>query len=152
MRSTNMNQVLPQMKSILLWLFGTKSMTFRRSKTVSNIFIGFLIASDEINNLCDFLDFVEKLWIHPQTQKIIILSQVITYPMRMFDMVLKCSKGISLIFQRVYRGFCTCKITATYYWLSPLTPLKSLLLLTSTTYYYNYYHYLYLLLNTTIYY
>ena len=103
-------------------------MAFERSKTLSNILIWCLIAFDEIHNLCDFLDCVEKLWIHPTTQKIMILSRAITYPMRMFDMVSKFSKVITLIFKRAYRGFCTFKITNTYYWLPlpPLTPLLSL--------------------------
>ena len=101
-------------------------MTLGRSKTLSSTRIWCLIAFDEINTLCDFLDFVGKLWIYPQMQKIMILSQVIiAYPMRMFDMVLKCSKDIILIFQRAYRGFCTFKITNTYYWL-PLPPILSL--------------------------
>ena len=125
MRSNDVDQVLSIMNRVFLWLPVTKTMTFGRSKTLSNILIWCLIAFDEINNLCDFLDFVEKLWIHPQTQKIMILSQVITYLMRMFDMVLKCWKDIILIFQRAYRGFCTFKITTTtttistctYYWL-----------------------------------
>ena len=112
---TDVDQVLSIMTRMFLWLSVTKTMTFGRSKTLSNILIWCLIAFDEINNLCDFLDFVEKLWIHPQTQNIMILSQGITYPMRMFDMVLKCSKDIILIFKRAYRGFCTFKITTTYY-------------------------------------
>ena len=94
MRSTNVDQVIPKMKRILLWLFGTKSMTFRRSKTVSNIFIGFLIASDEINNLCDFLDFVGKLWILPQTQKMLISLEAMKHLMKMFDTVLERIKVI----------------------------------------------------------
>ena len=35
-------------------------MNFGRSKTVSNILIGCPIASDEINSLCDILNFVES--------------------------------------------------------------------------------------------
>ena len=71
-----LNKCYPTSKGMFLWLSNTTSMTFGRSKTLSNILIWCLIALDEINNLCDFLDFVEKLWIHPQTHKI-ILSQVI---------------------------------------------------------------------------
>ena len=97
MRSTNVDQVIPKMKRILLWLFRTTSMTFRRSKTVSNIFIGFLIASDEINNLCDFLDFVGKLWIHPEVQKMLISSEAMRNPMKMFDTILERLNVILLV-------------------------------------------------------
>ena len=126
MRSTDVDQVLSIMTRMFLRLPATKTMTFGRSKTLSNILIWCIIAFDEITNLCDFLDFVENLWIHPQTRKIMILSQVITYPMWMFDMALKCSKYIILIFKRAYWGFCTFKNTTTnyhyctHYWLPPL--------------------------------
>ena len=74
-------------------------MTFGRSKTVSNILISCLITSDEINILCDFLDFVQKLWIHPQTQKMLISSEAMWHPMRMFDTVLERPKVILLVFE-----------------------------------------------------
>ena len=73
MRSTDVDHVLPKMKGMLLGLSKTKSMTFGRSKTVSNILIRCFIASDKINTLNDFVDFVEKLWIHTQTQKMLSL-------------------------------------------------------------------------------
>ena len=39
LRSINVDQVLPKMTRVFLWLSGTQSMTFMRSKTVSNILI-----------------------------------------------------------------------------------------------------------------
>ena len=133
MRSTDVDQVLSIMTRMFLWLSVTKTMTFGRSNTLSHILIWCLIGFDEINNLCDFLDFVEKLWIHPQTRKIMILSQVITYPMRMFDMALKCSKYIILIFKRAWRGFCTFKITTTNYHYLLLTTTSTTTTTTTTT-------------------
>ena len=111
---------------MFLWLSVIKTMTFERLKTLSNILIWCLIAFDEIHNLFDFLDCVVKLWIHPQTQKSMILSRAMTYLMRMFDMLSKFSRIINLIFKRTYRGFCKFKITNTYYWV-PLPPILSLL-------------------------
>ena len=123
MRSTDVDQVLSTMTRMFLCLSVTKTMTFGRSKTLPNILIWCLIAFDEINNLCDFLNFVEKLWIHPQTQNIMILSQVITYPMRVFGMVLKCSKGhtyywLPLPLLQPHTTTTTIS-TRTYYWLPP---------------------------------
>ena len=66
MRSTDVDQVLPKMTGMLLGLSRTKSMTFGRSKTVSNILIRRFIASDKSNTLNDF---VEKLWIHTHKHK-----------------------------------------------------------------------------------
>ena len=126
MMSTDVDQVLPIMKRMFLWLSVIKTMTFERLKTLSNILIWCLIAFDEIHNLFDFLDCVEKLWIHPQTQKSMILSQAMTYLMRIFDMLSKFSRIINLIFKRAYRGFYKLKITNTYYWV-PLPPILSLL-------------------------
>ena len=60
MRSTDVDQVLPKMTGILLGLSRIKSMTFGRSKTVSNILIRCPMVSDEINTFCDLLDFVES--------------------------------------------------------------------------------------------
>ena len=74
-------------------------MTFGRSKTVSNIIIRCSIASDEINNLCDFLDFVENLWNTPQTQKVLISSEAMGHRMRMFDTVLERPDVILLVFE-----------------------------------------------------
>ena len=74
-------------------------MTFGRSKTVSNILIRYLIASDKINMLNDFVGFVEKLWIHTQTQKMLTLSETTRHRMRMFDTVLERPKVILLVFE-----------------------------------------------------
>ena len=46
---------------------------FGRPKTVSNILIQCSIASDEINSLCDFSNFVENLWNQTQNTKIVDL-------------------------------------------------------------------------------
>ena len=99
MRTTNVEQVLPSISSIFLWLSDTKSMTFGHSKTVSNILIRCPIASDDINNLCDFLDFVENLWNQTQTQKVLISSEAMGDRMRMFDTVLERPKVILLVFE-----------------------------------------------------
>ena len=69
MRSTDVDHVLPKMTGMFLGLSRIKSMTFGRSKTVSNILTRCFIASDKINTLNDFVDSVEKLWIHTQIQK-----------------------------------------------------------------------------------
>ena len=74
-------------------------MAFGRSKTVSNILIRCPIASDEINNLCDFLDFVENLWNQIQTQKVLISSEAIGHHMRIFDTVLERPKVILLVLE-----------------------------------------------------
>ena len=57
------------------------------------------MAFDEINNLCDFLDFVENLWNQTQTQKVLISSEVMRHRMRMFDTVLDRPKVILLLFE-----------------------------------------------------
>ena len=77
----------------------TKSMTFGRSKTVSNMIIRYPITSNEINSLCDFLDFVENLWDQTQTQKVLISSDAMEHRMRMFDTVLERSTVILLVFE-----------------------------------------------------
>ena len=82
-----------------LGLSKTETMTFGRSKTVSNIPIRCPIASDEINSLCDFLDFVENLWNQTQTQKVLMSSEAIEHCMRMFDKVLERPKVILLVFE-----------------------------------------------------
>ena len=74
-------------------------MTFGRSKTVSNIPIRCPIASDEINNLCDFLDFVENLWNQTQTQKLLISSEAMGHRMGMFDTVMERLKVIVSVFE-----------------------------------------------------
>ena len=74
-------------------------MTFGRSKTVSNILIRCLIASDKINTLTEFVDYVGKLWIHTQTQKRLTLSKAMVNPMRMFDTVLERPKVILLVLE-----------------------------------------------------
>ena len=99
MRSADVDQMLPNITRMFLRLSKTKSMTFRRSKTVSNILIRCLIASDKINTLNDFVDFVEKLWIHTQTQKMLTLSEVMRHRMRMFDTVLERPKVILLVLE-----------------------------------------------------
>ena len=48
MRSTDVDQVLPIMTRMFLWLLGTRIMTFGHSKTISNICIGCVITADEI--------------------------------------------------------------------------------------------------------
>ena len=52
--------MLPNITGMFLRLSKTKSMTFERSKAVSNIFIRCLIAFDEINIFCHFLDICGK--------------------------------------------------------------------------------------------
>ena len=99
MRSTDVDQMIPNIKMMFLRVSKTKSMTFRRSKTVSNILIRCLIVSNEINYLRDFWDFVEKLWIHSQTQKMLILLEAMRHHMRMFDTVLERPKVILLVFE-----------------------------------------------------
>ena len=69
-------------------------MAVGRSNAVSNILIRCPIASDEISNLCDFLDFVENLWNQTQTQKVLISSEKMGHRMRMFDTVLERPKVI----------------------------------------------------------
>ena len=97
MRSTDVDQVLPKMTGMFLGLSRIKSMTFARSKTVSNILIRCLMAYDKMNTLNDFVDFVEKLWIHTQTQKMLTLSEAMRHRMRMFDTVLERPKVILLV-------------------------------------------------------
>ena len=99
MRSPDVDQMLPNIKGMFLGLSETKSMTFGRSKTVSNILIRCFIASDKVNTLNDFVDFVEKLWIHTQTQKMLTLSEVMRHRMRMFDTVLERPKVILLVLE-----------------------------------------------------
>ena len=94
MGSTDVDQVLPKMTVMFLRLSRAESMTFGRFKTVTNILIRLLIASDKINTLNDFVDFVEKLWIHTQTQKMLTLSEAMKHRMRMFDTVLERPKVI----------------------------------------------------------
>ena len=60
MRTINVDQVLPNISSMFLWLSNTKSMTFGRSKSVPNTLILCLIVSDKTNILRDFYDFVES--------------------------------------------------------------------------------------------
>ena len=99
MRSTDVDQMLPNITGMFLRLSKTKSMTFGRFKTVPNILIRCPIASDEINTLCDFLDFVENLWNQTQTQKVLISSEAMGHLMKMFDTVLECPKVILLVFE-----------------------------------------------------
>ena len=99
MRSTNVDQVLPNIIGMFLGLSKTKSMTIGRSKTVSNILIRCSMVSDEINNFCDFLDFMENLWDQAQTQKVLISSDAMKHRMRMFDTVLERPKVILLVFE-----------------------------------------------------
>ena len=94
MRSTDVDQMLPNITGMFMWLSKTKSMTFGRSKTVSSVLIRCPIASDEMNSLCDFLDFVENLWNQTQTQKVLISSEAMGHRMRMFDTVLERPKVI----------------------------------------------------------
>ena len=98
MRPTDVDQTLPNITRMFLRLSKTKSMAFGRSKTVSNILTRCPITSDEINNLCDFLDFVENLWNQTQTQKVLISSEAMGHRMRMFDTVLECPQVILLVF------------------------------------------------------
>ena len=99
MRPTDVEQMLPNITGMFMWLSKTKSMTFGRSKTVSNILIRCPIASDEINSLCDFFDFVENLWNQTQTQKVLISSEAMGHRMMMFDKVLERLKVIFFVFE-----------------------------------------------------
>ena len=99
MKSITVDQVLPKMTGMFLGLSRIKSITFRHSKTLSNILIRCLIAHDKINTLNDFVDFVGKLWIETQTQNILILSEAMRHRMRMFDTVLERLKVILLILE-----------------------------------------------------
>ena len=74
-------------------------MTFGGSKTVPNIIIRCLIASDEINTFCDLLDFVENLWDQTQTQKVLTSPEAMGHRMRMFDTVLERPKVILSVLQ-----------------------------------------------------
>ena len=57
------------------------------------------MAYDKMNTLNDFVDFVEKLWIHTQTQKMLTLSEAMKHRMMMFDTVLERAKVILLILE-----------------------------------------------------
>ena len=91
--------MLSNITGIFMWLSKTKSMTFERSKTVLNILVRCPIASDDINSLCDFFDFVENLWNQTQTQKVLISSETMGHRMRVFDTVLERPKVILLVFE-----------------------------------------------------
>ena len=93
--------MLPNISGMFLCVSKTKSMTFGRSKTVSNMIIRYPITSNEINtySLCDFLDFVENLWDQTQTQKVLISSDAMEHRMRMFDTVLERPKVILLVLE-----------------------------------------------------
>ena len=99
MRSTDVDQMLPKVTGMFLGLSRTKSRTFGRSKTVSDILKGCLIVSNKINTLSHFVDFVKNLWIHTQTQKMLTLSEAMGYPMRMFDTVLERPNVILLVLE-----------------------------------------------------
>ena len=99
MRSTDVDQMSLDNTGMFLRLSVTKSMIFRRSKTVSNILIRCPIAPDEMNSLCDFFDFVENLWNQTQTQKVLISSEAMGHRMRVFDTVLERPKVILLVFE-----------------------------------------------------
>ena len=96
---TDVDQVLPNITGMFLWLSKTKSMTFGRSKTVSNILIRCLIASFEVNTFCDLLDFVENLWDQTQTQKVLASTEAMGHRTRVFDTVLERLKVILLVFE-----------------------------------------------------
>ena len=91
--------MLPNITGVFIWLSKTKSMTFERSKTVSNILIRSPIASDEVNTFCDLLDFVENLWDQTQSQKVLTSTEAISRRMRMFDTVLERPKVILLVLE-----------------------------------------------------
>ena len=78
--------------------FKTNNRAFRRSKTVSNIPIGCIIASDT-NKLTEFVDFVEKLWIYTKTRKMLTLSEAMRHPMRILDTVLERPKVLLLVLE-----------------------------------------------------
>ena len=83
-----------------LWAFQNRvKHPHTMSHRVSNILIRCLIAFDEINNLCDFLDFVENLWNQTQTQKVFISSEAMGHLMRMFDTVLEHPKVIHSVLE-----------------------------------------------------
>ena len=72
---------------------------FRRSKTVSNIPIQYLIASDETNTFC------VCVWIHyfstksTISHKLLVSSEVMTHCIGTFDTVLERPKVILLLFE-----------------------------------------------------
>ena len=99
MRPTDVDQMLPNITGMFMRLSKTKSITFGRSKTVSNTLIRCPIASEEINSLCDFFDFVEILWNQTQPQKVLISSEAMGYRMRVFDAVLERPKVILFVFE-----------------------------------------------------
>ena len=99
MRSADVDQMLPNIAGVFLRLSKTKSMTFGRSKTVSNILIRCPIISDDINSLCRFLDFVRNLWNLAQTQKVLISSEAMRHRMRMYDTVSERPKVILLVLE-----------------------------------------------------
>ena len=99
MRLRDVDQALSKMTGMFLGLSRTKSMTFGRSKTISNILIRCPIVSDGINSLCDFLDFVENLRNQTHTQKVLISLEAMGHRLGMFDTVLERPKVILLVFE-----------------------------------------------------
>ena len=97
MRSTNVDQVLPNISGMFLWLSKTKSIIFGRSKTVSNILIRCYIASDDINNFC-VCDWFHKFSTKSKkSHKLLISSETMGHGMKMFDTVLERPKVIVLV-------------------------------------------------------
>ena len=102
MRSTDVDQMLPNVTGMFLWLLKTKSITFGRSKTASNILMPSPIASDEINTFCVCVSlhkFSTTSKKFRKSHKLLISSETMRHHMRMFDTVLERSKVILLVFE-----------------------------------------------------
>ena len=89
MRSTDVDQILPNITWIFLRRSKTKSMTFGCFKTVSNTLIQCLIASDEINTFCVCGGFHKFSTKSQKSHKLLISSKAVGHRMRMFDPVLE---------------------------------------------------------------
>ena len=99
MRSINVDQVLPNLKEIFLRLSKTKSMTFGRPKTVSNILVRCPIASEDINTFCVCVWFHKISTKSKKSHKLLISSETMGHRMRMFDKVLGRRKITLLVFK-----------------------------------------------------
>ena len=93
----DIDQVLPNITGMFMWLSKTKSITFGRSKTLSNIFIWCPIASNEINTFCVCVWFHKFSTKSKKSHKLLISSEEMGHHMRMFDTVLERPKAILLV-------------------------------------------------------
>ena len=98
MRSTDVDQMLANITGMFMWLSETKSMTFRLSKTVSNILITCPIASEEIHTFCVCVWFHKFSTKSKKSHKLLISSEAMGHRMRMLDTVLERPKFILFIF------------------------------------------------------